>query len=989
MKLAGRRVAFVRFNKAAVTIQCAWRLFLARMYVFELQLARRTAAMIIQRVWRYYKNMPSQEEALPSFPSPAPMPSPSPVKKPTPQSLPKSVPFQPAPSRPRPVQERKITPVQPRELVTYDAAHLEDLFHEIQQENWAMVENILDKNPELAESSDPKSGELTLHKIARHAGAWTLLIDMVLVLYPKALIHRDNMGALPIHHASAHDNLPALEIIYSAYKEGINDTDKMGRLPIHVAANYDAVDAIKFLLAKSPEGAYTMVYRPPHNSGGGLPLHIACRNHGSIGVITALLAENFASAKRTDENGDLPLHLLLRCGEVVDPVVVKTLLTCFAGATTRTDMNGDLPLAIAIKFQCSSTVTNAVLMQYPDAAGILNGEGHSPLHLAFKHNADDRTIMGLLNHAPELATQVDKKTGLLPIQVATENEHSHFIVHTLLKRDMPIDMKEKVRAQLVPHHYSWNHIVANTEDLYHQVVTKVLQSCTQPQVLALAHIEGPDGKIALAASTPVCKHEMRVMLRLFNTLEVVNQRPAYQNPNSDTQIFYALRYDPPPQSNGAFTVLHEEKNDAGDDYVEDFDDASVVSGVSKRSAHTAVTNRSQQSIEDKLRLIRREKGQQVIAKLTSRSEIVERELKIRKDFHLSRHYVPAIISVHHTVQHAAYSEAMAEPGYCITMEGADTTAENMMLDLRKRGLRFPEKALKRIGISLLHLHEHGIIHGDFGTHNIGKFGSRWKLLGVGGSIPLDKPTNPSRGFYHPPEAIMVEQKRGAPIGKKSYSASVVSIPADSTYDIWAYGVVLYEALAGLPLGPYACRGKRAMSASEVCKIGMWDDNSMKKALKHVPDNGMIRELLKGLLHHDPKKRVSSMRQVLEHPFFSGGTQDAALRIQQVSPSNNTFSTASPGMNSLSQNGQMFPQQSQQQFMDQGFGSSNAFDDIKFSQSGESIENRENGVRSGSSTSGNGRSSSESVRSVRSFGGGFRKIARNTFRGGNGNSSQVR
>jgi serine/threonine protein kinase len=236
---------------------------------------------------------------------------------------------------------------------------------------------------------------------------------------------------------------------------------------------------------------------------------------------------------------------------------------------------------------------------------------------------------------------------------------------------------------------------------------------------------------------------------------------------------------------------------------------------------------------------------------------------------------------------------------------------------------------------------------------------------------------------------MVEQKRGAPIGKKSYSASVVSIPADSTYDIWAYGVVLYEALAGLPLGPYACRGKRAMSASEVCKIGMWDDNSMKKALKHVPDNGMIRELLKGLLHHDPKKRVSSMRQVLEHPFFSGGTQDAALRIQQVSPSNNTFSTASPGMNSLSQNGQMFPQQSQQQFMDQGFGSSNAFDDIKFSQSGESIENRENGVRSGSSTSGNGRSSSESVRSVRSFGGGFRKIARNTFRGGNGNSSQVR
>jgi hypothetical protein len=93
--------------------------------------------------------------------------------------------------------------------------------------------------------------------------------------------------------------------------------------------------------------------------------------------------------------------------------------------------------------------------------------------------------MGLLNHAPELATAVDRKTGLLPIQVATEQEHSHFIVHNLLKRDLPIDLSEKVRAQLIPHHYSWNHVVSNTDDLYHQVVTKVLQSCTQPQVRAV------------------------------------------------------------------------------------------------------------------------------------------------------------------------------------------------------------------------------------------------------------------------------------------------------------------------------------------------------------------------------------------------------------------------------------------------------------------------------------------------------------------------
>jgi len=745
-----------------------------------------------------------------------------------------------------------------------------EIFSFITSHQWAKVENLLDSNPELSEIVCPTSGELPLHAIAQHSSAWTLLIDMVLVLHPKALIHRDNMGALPLHHAAAHDNVSALEILHAAYKEGVNDVDSQGRLPLHVAAEFDAVDAVKFLLAKGPEGAYTMIHRPSENSGGGLPLHVACRNYASIGVITALLAENFASAKRSDENGDLPLHLLLRCGGVVDQVIVKTLLTCFSSAVSRTDMNGDLPLAIALKHSCQATVVNTLLLQFPDAAGILNGEGHSPLHLAFENGADDRTILGLLNHAPELATAVDKSSGSLPIQVAAQNDHSPFIIHNLLKRDMPIDLKEKVRAQLLPHHYSWNHIVSQTNDRYHTVVAKLLQQCTQPQVLALAHVEDPEGRIALSSATPVCKYELRVMLRLFNTLEVVNQRPAYTNPLSDTQIFYALRYEPPPSHPaGTFTILHEDKSDdALGDYIEEWDDSSHVSGLSRSSARSAVSIKSQQSIEDKLRYIRKEKGQQVIAKLTSRSDVVERELRVRKEYHLSRHYVPAIISVHHTVQHAAYSEAMAEPGYCITMEGADTTAENMILDLRKNSSpenkKFPLKAIKRIGISLLHLHEHGIVHGDFGTHNIGKFGSRWKLLGVGGSTPIGDRSDPKRGFYHPPESINVESRRTS-LGKKTLAGTVISIAAQPSYDIWAFGVVLYEAVAAVSLSPYACRGKRAMTSAEVAKIGKWDEGQLKKALKCVDDEA-AKDLLRRLLC-DIKGRYKSMKEVLDHELF--------------------------------------------------------------------------------------------------------------------------
>ena len=467
---------------------------------------------------------------------------------------------------------------------------------------------------------------------------------------------------------------------------------------------------------------------------------------------------------------------------------------------------------------------------------------------------------------------------MLPIQLATEHEHSHFIVHHLLKQDLPIDIKEKVKAQPQNHRFSWNHVVSNTDDMYYPVVTKILQQCTQPQVLALAHVEGPDGRIALSTATPVCKHELRVMLRLFNTLEVVNQRPAFSNPISDTQIFYALRYDPPKQDNGQWSLIHEDNKKDGD-YLDEWDDASHVSGLSRMSSHSnqSLSSKcSQVSIEDKMKQIKKEKGQQVIAKLTSRSDIVERELKVRKDYHLSRHYVPAVISVHHTVQHAAYSEAMAEPGYCITMEGADTTAENLMLDMRRHGKSFSTKILKRIGISLLHMHEHGLVHGDFGTHNVGKFGNRWKLLGVGGSKAIGSPSDPQRGFYHPPETVVVESKR-APLGKKEVTAKVVSISSRPTHDIWAFGVLMYEAICGMPLSAYACRGKRAMSANEIAKIGRWDESSLERALRHVDASDYKAiDILRRLLHQNPNKRCGSLREALEHPFFDGISEDRVL-----------------------------------------------------------------------------------------------------------------
>jgi len=472
-----------------------------------------------------------------------------------------------------------------------------------------------------------------------------------------------------------------------------------------------------------------------------------------------------------------------------------------------------------------------------------------------------------------MVTLRSDREGKLPIEIATENELSLFIVYRLLKQDMPIDLKERVQVRLIPHCYSWNHILLDVGDRYYQVVSKILQQCTQPQVLALAHVEDAEGKIALASATPICRHEIRVMLRLFNTLELVKQRPAFTNSASDTEIFFALRYEPPPEQSDLFSTDYDGKNAEDEDYTEDWDDD--LSQMSDSSRPGGKNGEANLSVAEKLNLIRHEKGQHVIAKITPRSDVVERELKIRKDFNLSRHYVPSVISVHHTVHHGAYQSASAEAAYCITMEGADATVEHHMLDYRRAGKAYPYNELRRIGISLLHLHENGLVHTDFGPHSVGKFGPLFKLLGVGGCVRIGDETNPKHGIYHPPEAITVENVTVD--GRMRKIARVVPITASIDVDLWAFGSMVYEALAGGPLSAYSHRGKRVRS-SNLAKISRWDNHSLQRALRHIDIyDSLARDVISKFLHPDPDQRFKSVREAIADPFFSTDKSNRTIK----------------------------------------------------------------------------------------------------------------
>jgi hypothetical protein len=89
------------------------------------------------------------------------------------------------------------------------------------------------------------------------------------------------------------------------------------------------------------------------------------------------------------------------------------------------------------------------------------------------------------------------------------------------------------------------------------------------------------------------------------------------------------------------------------------------------------------------------------------------------------------------------------------------------------------------------------MHSDFSSHNTAKFGDPWKTLSVRGCVAPGQMTNLKRGFFNPPEAVNLET-RNVSLSENNVGASVVSVASNVTNDIWAYGVVFYRAIYGLP-----------------------------------------------------------------------------------------------------------------------------------------------------------------------------------------------
>lgn len=166
---------------------------------------------------------------------------------------------------------------------------------------------------------------------------------------------------------------------------------------------------------------------------------------------------------------------------------------------------------------------------------------------------------------------------------------------------------------------------------------------------------------------------------------------------------------------------------------------------------------------------------------------------------------------------------------------------------------------------------------------------KYKLLSIGGAEPVGQPTEVERGWYFPPEAISSSKKNKLKLKPKP---KIVSIPAAHTLDLWAFGVMMYQLLCGVPLSLYAPSPDRN---ANVASVKSWNEKALSKALTQLRmKDEAAADLLSGLLQPKPSRRIASMKELLAHRFFSNEKQkDEKVEAGMALPPPSTEETPKP------------------------------------------------------------------------------------------------
>jgi len=105
----------------------------------------------------------------------------------------------------------------------------------------------------------------------------------------------------------------------------------------------------------------------------------------------------------------------------------------------------------ALQAGAETPILRDLICSCPAAAGVVNRNGSSPLHLALRRDCDYAVVKDLVIAATECVQLPDKKWGNLPVHTAVQVQCDDLQVYKLLARKFPDGLEAKNKAGDTPH----------------------------------------------------------------------------------------------------------------------------------------------------------------------------------------------------------------------------------------------------------------------------------------------------------------------------------------------------------------------------------------------------------------------------------------------------------------------------------------------------------------------------------------------------------
>ena len=238
--------------------------------------------------------------------------------------------------------------------------------------------------------------------------------------------------------------------------------------------------------------------------------------------------------------------------------------------------------------------------------------------------------------------------------------------------------------------------------------------------------------------------------------------------------------------------------------------------------------------------------------------------------------------------------------YLLVMQLADRTLLHTIDHEHFAGEDFPaiRHIVNNLASALDDMHDQGKggIHADFKPLNAVGDRDTWKIIDFDVFCKVGQPFGnkaPSSG-YCPPEFARVLLRAMNDQGEVD-GAKLCEYMASVAYDLWSFGVVLYQLCFGRPL--WLTDINDNVTPEDLRILASEPDLPLRRALDKALNKGEIHSakielkaaavLLRKLLEPDEKKRLdhfykadSSMRGVLEEPFFQTMDVDGAT-VQEI------------------------------------------------------------------------------------------------------------